>query len=586
MNQEACMDELERLRQQVADLEQQLAQAQQQQQQQSSSLPYQAIFEQLPVPVNVFLPDGTLGDINIRNAEILNIPRETMIGTFNLLENAEAVKQGHGDFFQQALQGEVATMPPTGYNTASLHAEDDDTPSKTVWTETTYTPICNEQGEIVCIVALNLDVTERKVAEQSLEAHKKRLADAQRLARIGNWEWRSHDGKTFWSEEIYRIIGRSPGEVVPSYELFLEFIHPEDRAKVLAAVQHAMETKTTYALNHRIVTSDGDMRLVIGRGEVVLDANGDPQGLIGLLHDITEQAKAEEEIRQLNTRLKQRVAEQSEEHRRLVALIENSTDFIGISTLEGTALFVNKGGRTMLGVDHDEEIKDTAFADYVPEQELHRYREEIKPVLFAKGLWQGEFTYQHFQTGEPIPVYYTVFVINDLQTEQPLALGHVCRDLTQQKRAEEERLEMQERIIEAQRAALHELSTPLVPLSSEVIMLPLVGTIDSGRGQQIMETMLEGIAQYQAAFAILDITGVPTIDTQVASLLVQTAQAARLLGATVILTGIGPTMAQTLVHLGADLNHIITRNTLQSGIAKTMELTYGTSEGRSSPTSS
>jgi rsbT co-antagonist protein RsbR len=583
MNQEAFMEELERLRQQVADLEQQLAQARQQQQ--PSSLPYQAIFAQLPIPVNIFSLDGLLADMNIRNAEILNIPREAVVGTFNLLENAEAVKQGHGTFFQQALQGEVATMPPTAYDTASLHTEDD-APPKTVWTQTTYAPIRNEQGEIVCIVALNLDVTDRKVAEQALEANRTRLVDAQHLAHIGNWEWQSDTGKIIWSEEIYHLIGRSPEEVAPSYELFFEAIHPEDRAKVQATLQQAMETKTSYAISHRVVTPDEEVRFVKAHGEVMLDSDGTPRGMIGLVQDITDQTKAEEEIRQLNTRLKQRVAEQSEEQRRLVALIENSTDFIGISTLEGTALFVNKGGRTMLGIGNDQEIKNTALADYVPAQELHRYTEEIQPVLFAKGLWQGEFTYQHFQTGDPIPVYYTVFVINDLQTEQPLALGHVCRDLSQQKRAEEERLDMQERIIQAQRAALHELSTPLVPLSSEVIMLPLVGSIDSGRGQQIMETMLEGIAQHQATFAILDITGVPTIDTQVASLLVQTAQAARLLGATVILTGIGPTMAQTLVHLGADLTHIITRNTLQSGIAKTMELTYGTSEGRSSPTSS
>jgi rsbT co-antagonist protein RsbR len=256
----------------------------------------------------------------------------------------------------------------------------------------------------------------------------------------------------------------------------------------------------------------------------------------------------------------------------LIALIENSTDFIGISTLEGKALYVNKGGRTMLGIPNDQEIKDTAFPNYVPEHELVRYQHEISPVLFQQGMWQGEFTYRHFGTNESIPVHYTVFVINDLQTEQPIALGHVCRDITQQKQTEEDRLAMQERIIQAQRAALHELSTPLVPLSDAVIMLPLVGTIDSGRAQQVMETLLEGIAQHQAEMVILDITGVPTIDTQVARALVQTARAARLLGTTVILTGIGPAMAQTLVHLGADLSHIITCGTLQSGIAKTMDM--------------
>lgn len=82
-----------------------------------------------------------------------------------------------------------------------------------------------------------------------------------------------------------------------------------------------------------------------------------------------------------------------------------------------------------------------------------------------------------------------------------------------------------------------------------------------------METLLEGIARFQADMAILDITGIRVIDTQVAQALMRTAQAVKLLGARVVLTGIQPQIAQTLVHLGADLSGIVTRSTLQSGIA-------------------
>jgi rsbT co-antagonist protein RsbR len=83
----------------------------------------------------------------------------------------------------------------------------------------------------------------------------------------------------------------------------------------------------------------------------------------------------------------------------------------------------------------------------------------------------------------------------------------------------------------------------------------------------VMESLLEGVAYYQAEVAILDITGVKVIDTQVADALMRTAQAVRLLGASVVLTGIQPGIAQTLVHLGVDLSGIVTRSTLQSGIA-------------------
>jgi rsbT co-antagonist protein RsbR len=101
--------------------------------------------------------------------------------------------------------------------------------------------------------------------------------------------------------------------------------------------------------------------------------------------------------------------------------------------------------------------------------------------------------------------------------------------------------------------------------------MPLVGVIDPARAQQILETLLEGIAAYQAEFAILDITGVSVVDTNVANSLIQTARAARLLGSQVLLTGIGAAMAQTLVHLGADMSDLITLGSLREGIAYALE---------------
>lgn len=130
---------------------------------------------------------------------------------------------------------------------------------------------------------------------------------------------------------------------------------------------------------------------------------------------------------------------------------------------------------------------------------------------------------------------------------------------------------MQQEAIEEKELALRELSTPLIPLADGVVALPLVGSIDSNRIQQIMETLLEGIATQQADVALIDITGVKVVDTQVADGLLRAAQAAKLLGAQVVLTGISSDIAQTLVHLGADLNGITTCSTLQNGISYAME---------------
>jgi PAS domain S-box-containing protein len=143
-------------------------------------------------------------------------------------------------------------------------------------------------------------------------------------------------------------------------------------------------------------------------------------------------------------------------------------------------------------------------------------------------------------------------------------------DITTQKQIEAERARLQEQIIHAQQAALAELSTPLIPISDDVVVMPLIGTLDSRRAQQVLETVLEGIAMSHARVAILDITGVAVVDTQVANALMRAAQAVKLLGAQVILTGIRPEVAQTLVGLGVDLNGIVTQASLQSGIAFAM----------------
>lgn len=144
---------------------------------------------------------------------------------------------------------------------------------------------------------------------------------------------------------------------------------------------------------------------------------------------------------------------------------------------------------------------------------------------------------------------------------QVIGLCGIITDVTAIKQLEAEQ------IIRAQREVLRELSAPLIPVADDVVIMPLIGTIDSLRAQQVMEALLQGVERYQAETVILDITGIQIVDTQVASTFIQAAQAVRLLGAQVMMTGIQPQMAQTLVQLGIDLRNIITYSSLQAGIA-------------------
>ena len=119
-----------------------------------------------------------------------------------------------------------------------------------------------------------------------------------------------------------------------------------------------------------------------------------------------------------------------------------------------------------------------------------------------------------------------------------------------------------ESVIQRQQRELLELSTPVVELFDGVLALPLIGTLDSNRTQVVMESLLEKIVQSGAALAIIDITGVPTVDTLVAQHLMKTVAAARLMGADCIISGIRPQIAQTIVHLGVDLSAVTTKASL------------------------
>jgi len=125
-----------------------------------------------------------------------------------------------------------------------------------------------------------------------------------------------------------------------------------------------------------------------------------------------------------------------------------------------------------------------------------------------------------------------------------------------------------ERIIRQQQEAIRELSTPVLQVRERLLILPIIGLIDPQRARQLTEQLLQGIRSNRAKVVVMDITGVPSIDANVANYLVQTVDAARLMGATLIVTGLSPEIAQTLVVIGVDLGKMETVGDLQGGIEK------------------
>ena len=129
-----------------------------------------------------------------------------------------------------------------------------------------------------------------------------------------------------------------------------------------------------------------------------------------------------------------------------------------------------------------------------------------------------------------------------------------------------------EEVIRQQRADMLELSTPVIKVWDKILTLPIIGTLDSRRAQMMMEALLQKVVETGSTIAILDITGVRTMDTLVANHLIKTVTAARLMGARCILTGVSPAIAQTMVQLGIDLSQITTRAQMSDGIKLALEM--------------
>ncbi len=271
------------------------------------------------------------------------------------------------------------------------------------------------------------------------------------------------------------------------------------------------------------------------------------------------------QLRQARNTLAQQVQERTNELRIFQLVVEHSPYGIFVANMEAIITYANLAFREMYRYDHD--IVGVHLANLA--QHSQERVDDLYAHLIKNTFWANIVTHER-KDGSTFPVQVSTLLVRDNQ-DNPQLIISFHQDMTEQVAQEQERAQLQQDIIEAQRAAIGELSTPLVPLSDHILLLPVVGSIDTQRAQSIMETLLEGIDRHQAEVAILDMTGISVVDTQVAQALIQSAQAVQLLGAEVVLTGISPAMAQTLVTLGADLSTITTKGNLQRGIAWAMQ---------------
>lgn len=231
------------------------------------------------------------------------------------------------------------------------------------------------------------------------------------------------DGSHYFSyinaacRQIYEL---EPEQILNDSEVLFQLIHPEDLANFYKSIQTLAETLEPWNHEWRIITPSGRLKWLQGSSRPELQPNGD---IIwdGLIMDVTERRISEDE------------------RQKLVALIENSPDFIGMATLEGDGLFINKAGQKLVGIENNEQIRQISLLNFHTDEDSEFLKKEVLPQVIEQGSWQGELTFRHSQTGALIPIEYNIFTIKDHKTNQPIALACISKDITDRYLAEQER---------------------------------------------------------------------------------------------------------------------------------------------------
>jgi PAS domain S-box-containing protein len=309
---------------------------------------------------------------------------------------------------------------------------------------------CMVLGLVLMLGRLFPQVAERERAERSLRESEASLTNAQRVARLGSWDWNIVTNELHWSAEIYRIFGLEPQHFGATYDAFLKSVHPDDRATVTQAVDAALTGAVPYGIDHRIVLPDGAVRTVHEQAEVAFDGSGTPVRMSGTIQDITESVRAAEALRDSEARLQhaQRVAAmghwdwQAGENR--ITFSPNVASLLGIA---------------------EEDLPDLhdGYLEFVHKDDRETLKETVGRAFETTSAFTAEYrivtpsgqTRHISEIGEPKPG----------AASRTVGMFGTLQDITERKRAEEEIRKLNEeleQLVEARTAELRAAQDELV----------------------------------------------------------------------------------------------------------------------------
>ena len=276
----------------------------------------------------------------------------------------------------------------------------------------TFQPIRNAEGEVWGIINTAADVTELVLTRQKLAEAEERMRFALDSAELGTWDLDPVADTVTWDTRCKLLYGFAKNEEVVSYKEVLKYIHPADRHRIAKTVQDSLipERGGYYDAEFRTIgADDGQLRWLRCKGKAYFNGDGRCIRFAGTALDITSEVT------------------DKEEQRKLLTLIDHSSDFVSLSDLQGNVSYVNAAGRAMLGLDDGPLNRPNT--DFVAPDEYERVINTIYGALAKDGRWSGDIFYRHFKTGEVIPVYGTTMLTYDPLTGEAEGRATIARDL-------------------------------------------------------------------------------------------------------------------------------------------------------------
>ncbi len=287
---------------------------------------------------------------------------------------------------------------------------------------------------------------------------------------------------------------------------------------------------------------------------MVKNENGEPIGIATICEDITERKRIEEEHKRSKERFE--------------TLFELAPDGYYLSDFTGAFLDGNRSAEELIGYKRDELIgKNFLDLELLSPEQIPKAAELLKRNFEGESTGPDEFTLKR-KDGSFLPVEIRAHPVS-IQG-QALVLG-MARDITKRKKLEDELREL----INQQGREIQELSIPILQIWEDVLVLPLIGSIDTQRASQILEKLLDQVTEKQAGVVIIDITGLAGVDTNVANYLNNIFEAVKMLGARCIITGVSPDIATTMAGIGVTLEQVTTKGTLQAGLKEAVKINHG-----------